>query len=78
MPQILTLGENIKLDMIETNNIIGSNRIRIFHVMYIPFKELFNKDRYDYQERLLVFASNPDEAKQFGKKDGIVVKITEG
>tara|TARA_R100000742_G_C4278438_1_gene101255 strand:+ start:457 stop:651 length:195 start_codon:yes stop_codon:yes gene_type:complete len=64
--------------MIETNNITGSNRIRVFHVMYIPFEKLFDKDKYDYQERMLVFASNYHEAKQFGKKDGMVLKITQG
>tara|TARA_R110002051_G_scaffold321795_2_gene410428 strand:+ start:9744 stop:9884 length:141 start_codon:yes stop_codon:yes gene_type:complete len=45
--------------------------------MYIPYYLLFTTDYYDNQERLIVVASTPGEAKEYGKKYGVVTKINQ-
>tara|TARA_R110002167_G_scaffold280193_1_gene485843 strand:+ start:174 stop:314 length:141 start_codon:yes stop_codon:yes gene_type:complete len=45
--------------------------------MYIPYDRLYTTNCYNYQERLIVVASTPGEAKEYGKKYGVVTKINQ-
>tara|TARA_R110001592_G_scaffold45643_3_gene145852 strand:- start:11979 stop:12167 length:189 start_codon:yes stop_codon:yes gene_type:complete len=61
------------------DKMLGSDTLKIYHVLYIPYDRLLDKEnRYNNQLRLLVYASSGGEAKEYAKKVGYITKINKG
>tara|TARA_R100000541_G_scaffold51455_1_gene58912 strand:+ start:142 stop:300 length:159 start_codon:yes stop_codon:yes gene_type:complete len=47
-----------------------------YNVYFIPWDKILSKDPAYHKQWMLVFADNPGEAKEYGKKEGLVTEVS--